>query len=107
MGSYTSASDDKNVFPDDSELFFDIIETQECGEHRVKRVVQSMVPTTWLSNDGKFVLCILRRVRRRVTIPSTGLNQCIDVKRIPNRHGWSIVSNELSTTMSNVCYLFN
>ena len=56
MGSYTSAGDDKNVFPDDSELFFDIIETQECGEDRVKRVVQSMVPTTWLSNDGKFVL---------------------------------------------------
>jgi hypothetical protein len=56
MGSYTSAGDDKNVFPDDSELFFDIIETQECGEDRVQRVVQSMVPTTWLSNHGKFVL---------------------------------------------------
>jgi hypothetical protein len=32
MGSYKSAGDEKNVFPDDSELFFDIIETQECGE---------------------------------------------------------------------------
>lgn len=37
-------------------VLFYLIETIECGEDRVNRVVHSMVPTTWLSIDLTNVL---------------------------------------------------
>jgi hypothetical protein len=102
-----SAGDDKNVFPDDSEFFFDIIETQECGEDRVKRVFKSMVPTTWLSNDGKFVL-YPPPSKKKSDNPVNWAKSTHRRKAYPELTWMEyIVSNELSTTMSNVCYIFN